>query len=105
MTDFDDIGWGDSIRESVDKRSSPPQGGSGVKALSNFNTTINFHLGYKTFDTATDAIDKIIAKYGGKCKINISTSLDFGDGKKELCFEDTYADILSTITNEPNESA
>lgn len=117
--------WGDSIRAYADeklKKGHPPQesgvpngvpklkqGGSGVPDLQRREplemqlakqklqqgTTINFHVGYMPFADSSKIIDEIIEKYGGKCNLDISTTLKNSDGTPELVFEDTLEDIFN----------
>ena len=81
MFDFDDIGWGDSIRDSMDKRPHPPQGGSGVPDRNNVSkinehhTTISISTGYLPFEKSAEIIDKVLAKYDGKCDLHISAMI------------------------------
>ena len=83
MIDWDNIGWGDSIRDYQDKKPHPPQGGSGVPEVNEKNINLNFNLGFGgiSFETSTKFIDKIIEKYGDKCTLYISAEIDT---KKEL---------------------
>jgi hypothetical protein len=92
-------------------RPTPPQG-SGVPKLQRREplemqlakqklqqgTTINFHVGYMPFADSSKIIDEIIEKYGGKCKLDISTTLKNSDGTPELVFEDTYPEDNYTGT-------
>jgi hypothetical protein len=76
MFDFDDIGWGDSIKDSMDKRPHPPQGGSGVPKEKTIKLSFDLGLGYMPFETASAAIDKIIEKYGDTCVLYISATIN-----------------------------
>lgn len=93
---------------------SPPQGGSGVPDLQRREplemqlakqklqqgTTINFHVGYMPFADSSKIIDEIIEKYGGKCNLDISTTLKNSDGTPELVFEDTYPEDIFKIPDD-----
>lgn len=76
--------WGDSIREYADeklKRGHPPQGGSGVpdrdnvSKINEHHTTISISTGYLPFEESAEIIDKVLAKYDGKCDLHISAMI------------------------------